>query len=188
MTPLEAATGKRPDLSKLHLFGCLCYPFEQTHKKKFDPRAVPAVFVGYDDMSPAYLIFFPNTGKIQKCRVVTFTDTCYYNSDGERAAAADRDVTLIPPANSDVTHTPALPLASPNSGDSSSRQVQHNTTDGDSTNYSVEPIRNINADQDTHSDISFSSDSDNDVYSETSDGQFLAPQPPPAASPQGVPL
>ncbi|CAL4153968.1 unnamed protein product, partial [Meganyctiphanes norvegica] len=132
--------------------------------------------------------FFPNTGKIQKCRVVTFTDTCYYNSDGERAAAADRDVTLIPPANSDVTHTPALPLASPNSGDSSSRQVQHNTTDGDSTNYSVEPIRNINADQDTHSDISFSSDSDNDVYSETSDGQFLAPQSPSATSPQGVPL
>ena len=54
-TPVELMTGKRPNISKMHVFGTKCFAYEQD-KKKLDPRSKQGVFVGYDDQSPAYLI------------------------------------------------------------------------------------------------------------------------------------
>ena len=72
-TPYEAATGKKPDLSNLHIFGSTCYAYVHD-RKKLDARARRAKFLGYDKYSPAYFVLFPETGEIKKARCVKFTD------------------------------------------------------------------------------------------------------------------
>ena len=79
-TPYEAITGKKPLASDIRLFGSLCYGYQHyiTHLRKFDPRALPAVFVGYDKISPAKLLYYPQDNKIRRIRCIKFTDQYYY--------------------------------------------------------------------------------------------------------------
>ena len=79
MTPLQAATGSRPDFRKLHLFGSKIFAYNQG-RKKLDPKAIPGVFLGYHDSSPAHIVYFPETGKVSIVRCVKFTDRPYYTS------------------------------------------------------------------------------------------------------------
>ena len=70
-TPYEALTNKEPDLSNMNLFGCICYAYVEI-KKKLDARSEQGVFVGYDPLSPAYLVFFKDSDEIKRIRVVKF--------------------------------------------------------------------------------------------------------------------
>jgi len=70
-TPFFALTGRKPNLSNMRVFGCECYAYNQT-KGKLDPRCTKGIFLGYDKGSPAYLVYFPETGKVMKHRVVKF--------------------------------------------------------------------------------------------------------------------
>lgn len=70
-TPYLAMTGRKPDLSKMHVFGVDCYVYRQG-AKKLDDRGVRGIFVGYDKASPAYLVYMPETGKVMKHRLVHF--------------------------------------------------------------------------------------------------------------------
>ena len=81
-TPLEAATGKRPDFRRLHIFGSKCFAYQQ-HRKKLDPKALPGVFLGYHDSSPAHIIYYPENGKISLVRCVSFTDKPYFSNTSE---------------------------------------------------------------------------------------------------------
>ena len=73
-TPYGAITGKRPDLSNLHVFGSICYTYNEGHKKKLDARGRKGIFVGYDKNSPSYLVYYPENNSVLKHRVVKFTD------------------------------------------------------------------------------------------------------------------
>ena len=64
-----ALTGRKPNLSKIRVFGTECYAYSYD-KQKIDPWCTKGVFVGFDRGSPAYLVFFPETGKVPKHRVV----------------------------------------------------------------------------------------------------------------------
>ena len=77
MTPIEAATGARPNMSNLALFGSRCFAYLGNHKSKFDPRSTPAVFIGYDDYSPSYLVYLPDCDTVRKVRQVHFTNELY---------------------------------------------------------------------------------------------------------------
>lgn len=70
-TPYFLFTGKRPDLSKMKKFGSECMVYEQL-KKKLDPKGKKGIFVGFDRHSPAYMVYFPETNKVQKHRLVHF--------------------------------------------------------------------------------------------------------------------
>ncbi|RUS70255.1 hypothetical protein EGW08_021985 [Elysia chlorotica] len=70
-TPYHKFTGRRPNLSNMKPFGSQCYAYVQD-KKKLDPRSTKGIFVGYDRESPAYLVYFPSTGKVYRQRVVKF--------------------------------------------------------------------------------------------------------------------
>ena len=72
-TPYHLLTGKKPAISKLHLFGSVCYAYEQ-EKKKLDPRCSEGLFVGYDKYSPSFLVYFPRTNTIGKYGTVKFTE------------------------------------------------------------------------------------------------------------------
>ena len=72
-TPYHKLTGKKPQLSKLHIFGTIC--FSNIHeKKKLDPRSQKGYFVGYDKYSPAYLIYYPRSNTVLKNATVSFTE------------------------------------------------------------------------------------------------------------------
>ena len=72
-TPYESLTGIKPNLSGMHIFGTVCYAYEQ-NQRKLDPRCTKGVFVGYDKYSPAYLVYLPTRGTVKKVRCVKFTD------------------------------------------------------------------------------------------------------------------
>ena len=76
-TPLEKATNKQPDLSKLPIFGAKCFMYEQD-KSKLDSRATVGCFIGFDEQSPAKLVYEPQTGTIRKVRDVKILDTLFY--------------------------------------------------------------------------------------------------------------
>ena len=71
LTPIQALTGRRPNLSRMQKFGSECFVYVQD-KRKLDPRCEKGVFIGYDKNSPAYIIYFPETKRVQKHRVVKF--------------------------------------------------------------------------------------------------------------------
>lgn len=73
MTPFEALTGIKPNVKNMKTFGSKCFVLNQ-QRKKLDNRGLPGIFVGYDKGSPAYLIYFAETGKIMRHRVVQFID------------------------------------------------------------------------------------------------------------------
>lgn len=70
-TPYYMLTGKKPDLSRMKIFGSKCYAYKQ-NKKKLDSRCEKGIFIGYDKNSPAYLVFYPDSGKVNKSRLVEF--------------------------------------------------------------------------------------------------------------------
>jgi hypothetical protein len=64
-------TGRKPDLSKMWVFGSECYIYNYDHKK-LDPRCMKGVFVGHDKNSRAHLVYHPQCGKVMKHRLVKF--------------------------------------------------------------------------------------------------------------------
>ena len=79
-TPLEVATGRKPDMSTIFLFGSKCYAFEQ-FKTKLDPRAKPGVFIGYDNSSKSKLVFDPISHEVKKCLNVKCLNFPFYNEN-----------------------------------------------------------------------------------------------------------
>ena len=65
-------TGRKPDVSRMSVFGTICYAYVQ-NKKKLDARSEMGIFVGYDRESPAYLVYFKQSGTVKKVRCVRFT-------------------------------------------------------------------------------------------------------------------
>ena len=70
-TPYLMLTDKKPNLSTMQKFGSVCYTYKQD-KGKLDSRCDQGRFVGYDKNSPAYLVYHPDTDKVQKHRLVKF--------------------------------------------------------------------------------------------------------------------
>ena len=77
-TPYESFTSSKPNLNKMHIFDITCFCYVQK-KMKLDPCCEKGIFVNYDKLSPAYLVYFLETTAIKRVRCVKFTDS-YYNS------------------------------------------------------------------------------------------------------------
>ena len=65
VTPLEILRGRRPNLSSMQTFGTKCYAYGKEAGKRED-NCKEGIFVGHDNNSPAYLIYFPHTKSIKK--------------------------------------------------------------------------------------------------------------------------
>lgn len=70
-TPVFMLTGRKPDLSKMWIFGSKCYAYKHNHQR-LDPRCEKGIFVGYSRNSPAYLVYNPDTKMVSKHRLVKF--------------------------------------------------------------------------------------------------------------------
>lgn len=97
-TPFEAFSAKKPNISNMHIFGSVCYAYVQ-HKKKHDARSEKGIFVGYDKGSPAYLVYFPDTGAVKKVRCVKFAKP---NVDVGSDVASDSEYDWVPTFKSSV--------------------------------------------------------------------------------------
>ena len=93
-TPYEAMTGLRPNLSNMHVFGAVCYAYIQ-NPKKLEPRSREGIFVGYDKNSPAYLVYFPESMKVEKVRCVKFFDSPEFEDTGKNGQVED-EIDTIP--------------------------------------------------------------------------------------------
>ena len=79
-TPYFMLTGRKPDFGSLHIFGTICYSYEE-EKKKLDDRSKRGIFVGYDRESPAYLIYHNDSQRVKRSRCVKFTDLFEMKND-----------------------------------------------------------------------------------------------------------
>ena len=99
-TPFHALTYKKPNLSKMRVFGSECYVYSTHDKKKLDPRSIKGIFVGYDGCSPAYLVYHPDTGKVMKHRVVKFPSARKENTISlDQFENSDDDFLMSPKAD-----------------------------------------------------------------------------------------
>ncbi|KAF2297179.1 hypothetical protein GH714_018880 [Hevea brasiliensis] len=65
MTPEEAWSGRRPDVSHFRIFGCIVYAHVPDEKRrKLDDKGEKCIFLGVSDYSKAYKMYNPNTKKI----------------------------------------------------------------------------------------------------------------------------
>ena len=68
ISPHEALTGNRPDMSQFRVWGCTCY--YKLHKRelhgrsKFHPRSVPAIYLGKDPVRQGYKVYIPTFHRI----------------------------------------------------------------------------------------------------------------------------
>lgn len=75
-TPFEAWYGYKSRLQNLKIFGCLCFSYiPQVKRDKLDKKAEPGIFVGYNSVSKAYRIYFPQNNKVIVSRDVQFFES-----------------------------------------------------------------------------------------------------------------
>ena len=70
-TPYFMLTGRGPNVSRMQKFGTVCYSYRQDGKK-LDSKAAKGIFIGYDKNSPAYMVYYPDSRKVMKNRLVRF--------------------------------------------------------------------------------------------------------------------
>ena len=94
-TPYELFYGRAPDISYFRIFGCRAWVFND-QGKKWDPKSLPMIFVGYEFGSKAYRLWNPKTQSIVISANVRFDETEFPN----------RPAPSLPP-----THVPSRPIA-----------------------------------------------------------------------------
>lgn len=73
VTPEEAFSGKKPDLSELRVFGTkvMCH-IPKVKRQKWDAKSEPGIFVGYAVQSKGFRVYVPRTKKVVVSRDVVF--------------------------------------------------------------------------------------------------------------------
>jgi hypothetical protein len=75
MSPYEAWTGRKPDVSHFYVFGCIAYAhIPDQIKRKLDNKSEKCVFIGYSEQSKAYRLYNPVTKKFVVSRDVQFQE------------------------------------------------------------------------------------------------------------------
>ena len=78
-TPKEVFSGEKPEVSHLRIFGCPVYIHIPKKKRtKLDPSGKKGIFIGYNDTSKAYQIYFPRFKNIDINSDVTFDEDLAY--------------------------------------------------------------------------------------------------------------
>ena len=103
-TPFFILTGKKPNLSNMQLFGTECYVYKQ-ERRKLDPKSSKGIFVGYDKGSPAYLVYFPETDKVTKHRIVKFVKKSVNEQQTQTESGLEGDdMIVVPKFNVDLNN------------------------------------------------------------------------------------
>ena len=101
VTPEERYSGKKPDISHLKVFGCICYVHVPDElRTKLDAKAEKCIFLGYSLEHKGYRCYNPMTRKLRiSCDVVFDELASWYAlppivvDDGKSAETVDRNPT-----------------------------------------------------------------------------------------------
>lgn len=136
-TPYCVFTGKTPDLSNMKVFGSECYVYKQD-KKKLDSRCEKGIFLGYDKYSPAYNVYYPEVGKIQKHRLIK----CLTKSSADSQTQTDFDVRNVfeihkntPPNMVDQNEVEPKASVEPNLDEFTGADSTESTQEGEEVRY-----------------------------------------------------
>ena len=77
ISPYKLLTGHKPELSYLHVFGCLTYAHIMTTRTKYDPTSQKLVFVGYDNSTKGYKLWNPSSKRTVISTDVVFEETVF---------------------------------------------------------------------------------------------------------------
>ena len=85
MTPIQAWTGLKPNVTHLRVFGSLCFShIPKDERKKLDPKAQEAIFLGYGQETKGYRLYNPISRKVFFSRDVIFDETKFPSKRKER--------------------------------------------------------------------------------------------------------
>ena len=75
-SPWEALTGKKPDVSRFRVWGCLTHYLIPDHEieSKISPRAWPAIHLGFDPLRNGYIVYIPHKNRITTGYHVVFQE------------------------------------------------------------------------------------------------------------------
>ena len=93
VTPNEAYTGKKPDLSYLKVFGCRAFvhvPKQQ--RRKLDPKSEECIHVGYANGSKGYRLYH-----IRKQKIVEARDVVFFEKELPKASQCENNDWLFYP-------------------------------------------------------------------------------------------
>ena len=76
ISPSEALTGKKPDLSRFRVFGCIAWYFLPEHERssKLGPRSLPAINLGCDPTRKGWILYIPQLNRITTGYHITFQE------------------------------------------------------------------------------------------------------------------
>lgn len=94
VTPEEAWTGMKPDLSHLRVFGCKAMVHVPKQKRrKWDVKSNELIFVGYCEESKGYRFIHPTTRKLTKSRDVVFLENSFIGKISSNKSVTNNFVT-----------------------------------------------------------------------------------------------
>jgi hypothetical protein len=92
MTPVEAFTGRRPDVEHIKIFGCLTFSHVPSERRtKLDPTTQQGILVGYSEVSKAYRIYIPPLRRVVVSRDVIFEEDRAFQSSLESRVSVEND-------------------------------------------------------------------------------------------------
>lgn len=96
MTPKEAFTGSKPNISHLRIFGSHVYVHVPKEKRtKLQPSGKKGMLVEYSESSKAFRIYIPGQRYVEVSRDVTFEeDIAFQKSKGSLVSDEVNDSTL----------------------------------------------------------------------------------------------
>ena len=111
-TPFETWSGRKPDVSKLKVFGCIAYAHvPDAQRQKLDQKAVKLYFVGYSIQSKGYRLLDEKTSQVYTRRDVIFNEKDFGK---EKPAQSEDSETLEvhsePDIESEKQDKPLTPL------------------------------------------------------------------------------
>ena len=75
-TPYELLKGRKPNLSHLRAFGCVCFIHnnDKDNLGKFDAKSDEGIFLGYSSQSKAYKVMNKRTNRVEESVHVVFNE------------------------------------------------------------------------------------------------------------------
>lgn len=128
MTPQEAWSGMKPNISHLRVFGSIAYVHVPNEKRsKLDSKSEKYVFVGYDSSSKGYKLYNPITQKIVISRDVEFDEENTWEWDTQEGENYDffpyfEEEQLVSEEPQEPTTPPVSPHVEPSSSEESSTE------------------------------------------------------------------
>lgn len=137
ITPEEAFSGKRPDLSHLRVFGSEAMSFvPKVKRRKWDPKSEACIFIGYGNNGNGYRLYNTKTGKIFVSRDVIFISETVERQDNPKVNEASSTIEIVTEEATNTDESISKPDVEIDSEDSES-EVDDNESVTDEFNTTV---------------------------------------------------